>query len=635
MEDKIYTNESEYLQEFLDEAVASGIIQKGQDGQPGEKGEKGEKGDNGEKGNKGDKGDTTVLEKIIEIRTEIIKELPIITNEIKEVAIKENPEQIVGKVNISKVLIEPTQVRGLDNIRQMAAANAVPVTTSFFNGLRAKNLNITGGTTTQNGDTVTVAITGGGGSSTPAGSNTQIQYNNSGAFGASSNFTYDGTYLTVLTPGVSKTYIGNNNIAYSSEKAPALDSSHYTTGTGWSFAGGQLIKGTGLGNCFPTTPLTVVAGTRYEIAISYVAGGSEVTVTGTVTNGSTTVTGISDMTDLTPGYSVFLTTGIQAGTVIVSVNVGASSLVMSKPATATATGVMSFQIPPILVTIGGGVGSQTLGGGGIGTLTQTITATNTTNFILQSQSYFGTCTITAISIKAVSGSGAGGNFGTVVGGSNTILATSSSLVLMGNSNTISGFSVGTNIFGSGNTSTGASSSLIYGTSNELTATGYIFGYNNSSSGSGAFLVGTGLTNSTSSIMKFGLSDTYSMTLGATGTLTIPTGNLVITAGSLTTGGSGSIGSVLDVLGDSLSVAGTMYLSGSGGLNINSAFYVYNGGLVNFQSAGGGSASPTGGPVTTTDYIGYNNAIMTDPGDWLLIQKGGTDWLIPLYVPYVP
>lgn len=39
--------------------------------------------------------------------------------------------------------------------------------------------------------------TAGGG--TPAGSNTQVQYNNSGAFGASSNFTYDGTTLNATT----------------------------------------------------------------------------------------------------------------------------------------------------------------------------------------------------------------------------------------------------------------------------------------------------------------------------------------------------------------------------------------------------------------------------------------------------
>ena len=44
---------------------------------------------------------------------------------------------------------------------------------------------------------------GGGGGSGPAGANTQVQFNDGGAnFGASSNFTYDGTQLTVSTTGL-------------------------------------------------------------------------------------------------------------------------------------------------------------------------------------------------------------------------------------------------------------------------------------------------------------------------------------------------------------------------------------------------------------------------------------------------
>jgi hypothetical protein len=41
-----------------------------------------------------------------------------------------------------------------------------------------------------------ITIAASGGSATPAGSNTQVQYNNSGAFGASSNLTFNGTTLT-------------------------------------------------------------------------------------------------------------------------------------------------------------------------------------------------------------------------------------------------------------------------------------------------------------------------------------------------------------------------------------------------------------------------------------------------------
>ena len=41
------------------------------------------------------------------------------------------------------------------------------------------------------------ATAGGGGGGSPGGSNTQVQFNNSGSFGGSSNLTFDGTNLTV------------------------------------------------------------------------------------------------------------------------------------------------------------------------------------------------------------------------------------------------------------------------------------------------------------------------------------------------------------------------------------------------------------------------------------------------------
>lgn len=57
---------------------------------------------------------------------------------------------------------------------------------------------------------------GGGGGGTPAGSNTQIQYNNSGSFGASANYTYDGTTVkinnaTAATSITSSTAIGSTS----------------------------------------------------------------------------------------------------------------------------------------------------------------------------------------------------------------------------------------------------------------------------------------------------------------------------------------------------------------------------------------------------------------------------------------
>lgn len=65
------------------------------------KGERGEKGEQGLKGDKGEKGDTTIVEKVIE-KTEVIRETPIVTNEIKEVAVADTPDELVVKLETLK-----------------------------------------------------------------------------------------------------------------------------------------------------------------------------------------------------------------------------------------------------------------------------------------------------------------------------------------------------------------------------------------------------------------------------------------------------------------------------------------------------------------------------------------------------
>lgn len=67
-------------------------------GETGEQGIQGEQGIEGKQGEKGDKGDTTIVEKIIE-RTEVIRETPIVTNEIKEVALPIEAEIVVEEIN--------------------------------------------------------------------------------------------------------------------------------------------------------------------------------------------------------------------------------------------------------------------------------------------------------------------------------------------------------------------------------------------------------------------------------------------------------------------------------------------------------------------------------------------------------
>ena len=79
-----------------------------------------------------------------------------------------------------------------------------------------------GVTATNTGGIVTVNIPGGGGGGTPAGSNTQLQFNNAGSFGASANLTFD-------TANVKLTVTGNldvtKNIGLSSNSAIKINNS--------------------------------------------------------------------------------------------------------------------------------------------------------------------------------------------------------------------------------------------------------------------------------------------------------------------------------------------------------------------------------------------------------------------------
>ncbi len=130
----------------------------GPPGPQGIQGEKGEKGDRGERGEKGEQGLSGLdgldgkdgLDGIngkdgkdAEIDLELI-------NDIDEV--------ITEKVSVFDIRIK--------DIERISKENQLPVTTSFFNGIRAKNLNIIGATASQSGDTVNVTISNssGGGS---------------------------------------------------------------------------------------------------------------------------------------------------------------------------------------------------------------------------------------------------------------------------------------------------------------------------------------------------------------------------------------------------------------------------------------------------------------------------------------
>lgn len=160
-----------------------------------------------------DKVHIPIVEKTIE-KTTIIKEQPIVTEvtkvikETKEVAIPQTPDETVDKVNASDKAIQQDRVenlqKDLSEIRNIAVANSVPVTTSFFNGLRAKNLNIIGGTVSQSGDTVNVTVSSGGGHTIQDEGVPLTQRSNLNFVGAGVTVTDDaGNNATVVTVSTS------------------------------------------------------------------------------------------------------------------------------------------------------------------------------------------------------------------------------------------------------------------------------------------------------------------------------------------------------------------------------------------------------------------------------------------------
>jgi len=161
-------------------------------------------------------------------------------------------------------------------------AAAVPVNTNLVNGELA--INITDGKLfyKDNGGTVQVLATKGAG--TIGGSNTQVQYNNSGALAGSANLTFNGTTLTAntlnLTNSLGTTYGGTgltsftaNGVVYASSTS-ALATGSALTFDGTNFSSTGSLSGTQLaasgpqltdGNIRVSNTTTRAAGNKYGI----------------------------------------------------------------------------------------------------------------------------------------------------------------------------------------------------------------------------------------------------------------------------------------------------------------------------------------------------------------------------------
>jgi len=108
---------------------------------------------------------------------------------------------------------------------------------------------------------------------TPAGSNTQVQFNNSGAFGASANLVFDGTHLTIAAEGDLR--LGDNSGGeYVGIDAPATVSSSYTVTlpAAVGSASQALVTSDGSGNTQWTSTSTFGISTGKAIAMAMIFG---------------------------------------------------------------------------------------------------------------------------------------------------------------------------------------------------------------------------------------------------------------------------------------------------------------------------------------------------------------------------
>ena len=143
-------------------------------------------------------------------------------------------------------------------------AAAVPTSGNLANGELAINISDMKLYAKNSGGTVTL-LAGAGGSGIVAGSNTQVQFNNSGVFGASANFTWSGTSLAVtgtvavtgaLTATLDSTFSSTGALSISKgttgqRPTPASGMFRFNTttfefegynGTAWASVGGAALS---------------------------------------------------------------------------------------------------------------------------------------------------------------------------------------------------------------------------------------------------------------------------------------------------------------------------------------------------------------------------------------------------------
>jgi len=168
-----------------------------------------------------------------------------------------------------------------------------------------------------------VALYNRGGGGVPAGSDTQVQYNNAGAFGANGGFTYNGSLVNVVTTLVA------GALESTSVDAPA---------SGALIVGGTNATSITVGQ--PTTDMTVISGATFE---------QNLTVDGTLLTPN--IDYGSGVINIAPTEATGVNIG--QGSLVTAINVGNSA------STTTFTGAVAA---PSVTLTSGGVAAGSIGG---------------------------------------------------------------------------------------------------------------------------------------------------------------------------------------------------------------------------------------------------------------------------------
>lgn len=142
-----------------------------------------------------------------------------------------NPAASLSQLQVSAangVGINQSPVNGIDLVLSTMSVSSATITTVNVNSIKYSN------------GSIQVSSPSASGSTSPGGSNTDIQYNNTGAFGGMSNFTTDGTNLTMASGyfNVGTNYGSDAGTGYLSSKG--LWTSDFTLTRSASNDAGQL-----------------------------------------------------------------------------------------------------------------------------------------------------------------------------------------------------------------------------------------------------------------------------------------------------------------------------------------------------------------------------------------------------------